>query len=80
MSITIDLNPSLEKELASFIEREKIDVSLLFQQFLEDLMREKHQPTAWELGQEGFGADKTHEGDIAQNTKSLLKARFKNDS
>jgi hypothetical protein len=43
-------------------------------------MREKHQPTAWELGKEGFGADKTHEGNIAQNTKSLLKARFKNAS
>ncbi len=80
MSITIDLTPSLEKELASFVEKENINVSLLFQQFLEDLMREKSQPTPWELGRDGFGADQTHEGDIAQNTKALLKARFKNAS
>jgi hypothetical protein len=80
MSITIDLDPSLEKELTSFVEREDINISLLFQQFLEELMREKHQPTAWELGKDGFGADQTHEGDIAKNTKFLLKARFKNDS
>jgi hypothetical protein len=80
MSITINLNPSLEKELELLIEKENINVSLLFQQFLEGLIKEKRQPTAWELGRDGFGADQTHEGDIAQNTKALLKARFKNAS
>lgn len=78
MSITIDLEPNLEKELESLVEIEKVDISLLVQQFLEGLIQEKCQPTPWELGKEGFGADKIHEGDIAQNTKSLLKARFKN--
>ncbi len=78
MSITIDLNPNLEKELKSLVETEDVNVSLLVQQFLEELIKEKRQPSAWELGKEGFGADKTHEGDIAQNTKSLLKARFNN--
>ena len=34
----------------------------------------------YELGKNGFGADETHEGDIAQHTKSLLKARFTNNA
>jgi len=80
MSITIDLNPNLEKELESLVETESVNVSLLVQQFLEGLIKEKRQPSAWELGKDSFGADKTHEGNIAQNTKALLKARFKNAS
>lgn len=80
MLITINLNPSLEKELELLIEKENINISLLVQQFLEGLIKEKCQPSVWELGKDGFGADKTHEGDIAQNTKALLKARFKNAS
>lgn len=30
----------------------------------------------YKLGKDGFGADQTHEGDIAQHSKELLKARF----
>lgn len=36
----------------------------------------KKHLSPYELGKEGFGADQTHEGDIAQNSKKLLKARF----
>jgi hypothetical protein len=28
------------------------------------------------LGKDGFDADQTHEGNIAQHSKELLKARF----
>jgi hypothetical protein len=30
----------------------------------------------YELGKDGFDTDQTHEGDIAQHSKELLKARF----
>lgn len=38
----------------------------------------KKSLTPYELGKDGFGSDETHEGDIAQNSKAFLKARFKN--
>lgn len=36
--------------------------------------------TPYELGKNGFGSDQTHEVDIAQHTKDLLKARFTNNA
>lgn len=46
MSITIDLDPSLEKELESLVEIEGMNISLLVQQYLESLIQEKRQPSA----------------------------------
>lgn len=72
MSITIDLDPSLEKELESLVEIEKIDISLLVQQFLEGLIQEKRQPTAWELGQNLFGKYGSGQGNLAKDRKKIL--------
>jgi hypothetical protein len=40
MLITIDLNPSLEKELRVIAEKEGITIELLIQRILEDYVKE----------------------------------------
>lgn len=73
MSITIDLNPNLEKELESLVEIEDINISLLVQQFLEGLIKEKRQPSAWELGQDLFGKYGSGQSNLAKDSKKILQ-------
>ena len=76
MSITINLNPSLEKELESLVEIEDINISLLVQQFLEGLIQEKRQSSAWELGQDLFGKYGSGQGNLAQDRKKILREKI----
>lgn len=73
MSITIDLDPNLEKELETLVETEGMNISLLVQQFLEGLIQEKHQPTAWELGKDLFGQYGSGKGNLAKDRKKILR-------
>ena len=76
MSITIDLNPILEKELESLVETEGMNVSLLVQQFLENLIQEKRQPSAWELGQDLFGKYGSGQSNLAKDRKKILREKI----
>jgi hypothetical protein len=76
MTITIDLDPSLEKELESLVETEGVNVSLLVQQFLEGLVQEKRQPSAWELGQDLFGKYGSGQGNLAKDRKKILREKI----
>jgi hypothetical protein len=76
MSITIELDPSLEKELESLVEIEDINISLLVQQFLESLIQEKRQPSAWELGQDLFGKYGSGQGNLAKDRKKILREKI----
>jgi hypothetical protein len=59
--------------------KDKIQLSDDFNEPLPLLIANKPL-TPYELGKNGFGSDQTHEGDIAQHTKDLLKARFTNNA
>jgi hypothetical protein len=76
MSITINLDPHLEKELESLVEIEGINIPLLVQQYLESLIREKCQPTAWELGQDLFGKYGSGQGNLAKDRKKILREKI----
>ena len=51
---------------------------MLLNNALQRLLSETgDQATPYDLGNKGFGADDSQGGDIARNTKRLLKERFR---
>ena len=77
MSLSIQLPDSLEQQLTVYCQQHKLSKNETIRLALERLLTTANQPlTPYELGKEGFGSDQTHEGDIAQQSKDLLKARF----
>ncbi len=77
MNLSIDLPPALEKQLASYCQDQGITEDEAIQRALHQLLSHSPPPTPYELGTEGFGADHTHSGDIAQNSQRLLRERFR---
>jgi hypothetical protein len=79
MSLSIQLPENLEQQLNTYCQEHRLSINETIRLALEGLLTAANQPLSpYELGKDGFGADQTHEGDIAQNTKALLKARFNN--
>jgi hypothetical protein len=76
-TLSIPLPNNLEQQLLNYCQQHQRSKTEIIYLALERLFATSNKPlTPYELGKEGFGADDIHEGDIAQNTKSLLKARF----
>ncbi len=77
MNLSIDLPKTLENQLMAYCnnhdvtENEAVKIAL-HQLLLSDTL----SLTPYELGVEEFGADCTHSGDIARNTKYILRERF----
>ena len=77
MSLSITLPETLEQQLAQYCQQHQLSQSETIRLALERLLTNANSPLSpYELGKTGFGADQTHEGDIAQNSKDLLRARF----
>jgi hypothetical protein len=77
MSLAIDLPNNLEQQLALYCQQHQLSKSETICLALERLLTTAYSnATPYELGKDGFGSDQTHEGDIARQTKNLLKARF----
>ena len=47
------------------------------EQAIRQLLGETLEPTPYDLGIRGFGADKTHSGDIARHSKRRLRECFR---
>ncbi len=78
-TLSIHLPDNLEQQLSIYCEQNHRSKSEAILFALENLFSTTKKPaTPYELGKDGFGSDETHEGDIAQNSKTFLKARFKN--
>lgn len=77
MNLSIDLPKILEEQLVSYCHAHGITENEVVQRALYRLLNDSLSPTPYELGTEGFGADHTHSGDIARNTKHLLRERFR---
>jgi predicted transcriptional regulator len=78
MNISVRLPEAVEKQLSAYCQAHRISRSEAVKQALDSfLSAQTGQPTAYELGKEGFGADRTHTGDIARNSKRLLRKKFR---
>ena len=71
MSLSIRLPKTLEERLAAYCAAQGISRSEAVKRALDSLLGDA--PTAYELGAAGFGADNTHGGDVARNSKRLLR-------
>ncbi|MBZ4194952.1 MAG: hypothetical protein LAE24_11705 [Candidatus Contendobacter sp.] len=77
MNLSIDLPKNLENQLMAYCNNHGVTENEAVQIALHQLLLSDTLPTPYELGAEGFGADRTHSGDIARNTKHLLRERFR---
>jgi hypothetical protein len=75
--LSVRLAPRLEQELAAYCTAHNVSRSEAVKQALDALLRApRNAPTAWQLGQRFRGSDK-RPGDVARNTKRLLRERFR---
>lgn len=78
MSLTVRLSTRVEQELKAYCATQRITKSEAVKQALERLLSEAAaQASPYELGKDGFGADHRPGGDVARNTKRLIKQRFR---
>jgi hypothetical protein len=78
MALTVRLPPRVEEQLRAYCVSRRITKSAAVKEALERLMSESTgQVTPFELGKEGFGVDDSAGGDVARNTKRLIKDRFR---
>ncbi|WP_295440903.1 hypothetical protein [uncultured Thiodictyon sp.] len=77
MSLSIHLPTMLEERLAHYCRAHDITEDEAIQIALQQFLSETPGLTPYALGVEGFGADQTHCGDIARNSRQLLRDRFR---
>lgn len=81
MPLSIHLPDHLDQQLNLYCQQHHLSKNETIRLAIERLLTTANMPLSpYELGKEGFGSDQTHEGDIAQQTKDLLKARFTNNA
>lgn len=81
MTLTVRLPKDIEQSLESFCAAKRISKTDAVKAALERLLSEAGtQLSPYELGESGFGADDSQRGDIARNTKKLLRERFRGTS
>jgi len=77
MILSIHLPEILEQRLAVFCRAHGITEDQAIQRALQQLLSAPPSLTPYALGVEGFGADRTHSGDIAKNSRQILRERFR---
>lgn len=73
MSTTIQLPDSTDTKLTEYCKAHGITKSEAVRRALDSFLDATPNPTPYELGKDGFGADKTHSGDIARHSKRLFR-------
>ena len=80
MTISVRLPEPIERQLATYCQTHNISKSEVVKKALDLFLSNKeHQPTPYELGKAGFGADEVHTGDIARQSKKLLRNKFRGE-
>lgn len=78
MTVSVRLPESTERQLIAYCKAHRISKSEAVKKALNLFLADKtYQPTPYELGKAGFGADNTHTGDIARQSKRLLREKFR---
>ena len=73
MTLFVQLPVALEQKLAAYCATHHLTENEAIQQALKSLLaQDSPVPTPYELGRDGFGADRVHSGDIARESKQLL--------
>jgi hypothetical protein len=80
MTLSIRLPTSLVERLAAYCRTHKVSENQAVEQAIRQLLGDTTEPAPYDLGAEGFGADQTRSGDIARNSKKLLRERFREPS
>jgi cell fate (sporulation/competence/biofilm development) regulator YlbF (YheA/YmcA/DUF963 family) len=81
MTLSIHLPQPIEQALNSYCANHAISQDQAVKQALEQFLSAQDQiSNAYELGKSGFGTDETHVGDIARNSKQLLRQNFRGES
>lgn len=73
MSTTIQLPDSTNIKLTEYCKAHGISKSEPVRRALDSFLNAMSEPTPYELGKDGFGADRTHSVDIARHSKQLLQ-------
>jgi hypothetical protein len=76
MPLSIQLPDNLEQQLSVYCQENHLSINETIRLAVERLLTTNPLLSPYELGKGSFGADQSHEGDIAQHSKELLKARF----
>ena len=78
MPVSVRLPESIERQLAAYCKAHRISKSEAVKKALDLFLADNaDRPTPYELGQAGFGADDKHEGNIARQSKTLLRDKFR---
>ncbi len=78
MPLTVRLPLLVEQELAAYCLNHRVTKSEAVKEALQRLLSDSTtQATSFDLGKNGFGTDNTPRGDIARNSKRLIKERFR---
>ena len=78
--LPIHLPQSIEQALNSYCADHAISKDQAIELALMHFFSAQDQmPNAYELGKAGFGADEIHAGDIAHNSKQLLRQKFRGE-
>jgi Arc/MetJ-type ribon-helix-helix transcriptional regulator len=76
--LTVRLPPRVEEELKAYCVARRISKSDAVKEALQRLLSETpNQATPYDLGRDGFGADESQSGNVARNTKRLIRERFR---
>jgi metal-responsive CopG/Arc/MetJ family transcriptional regulator len=78
MTVSVRLDPRLERELEVASERLGLSKSEIIKQSLESFLREKQAHlTPWELGKDLFGHEGSGVADLARNHSKYLKEKVR---
>lgn len=77
MPISVRLPPRVEQQLAAYCAHAKLTKSEAVKRALERLFREESPPAARNAAAERFVGSDKRPGDVARNTKRLLRDSFR---
>jgi hypothetical protein len=78
VALTVRLPLRVEQELKTYCVTRRITKTDAVKEALQRLLSQRAtEVSPYELGKDGFGADHSQSGDIARNTKRLIKERFR---
>jgi len=77
MPISVRLPPRVEQQLAEYCAHAKLTKSEAVKRALERLFEQEATPEAASLAARRFVGSDNRSGDVARNTKRLLRERFR---
>ena len=78
MTLSIRVPAALEQKLTAYCATHHLSQDDVIREALNRLLFEEvPAETPYQLGRDGFGADRIHGGDIARESKRLLRMKFR---